>query len=54
LCNHKILTLLKAEHKGFLRGCLNLLEKIILKYLNSSPATTKRHMKRQWHGNKST
>jgi hypothetical protein len=38
--------LLKAMCKGFLKGCPNLLEKVILKHLNPSPATAKEHMKR--------
>ncbi len=46
LCNPKILTLLKAVRRGFLDGCPNLSEKLINKYLNTSPATTKGHMKR--------
>jgi hypothetical protein len=54
LCNSKISTLLKAVRKGFLKGCPNLLEKLILKYLNLSPATAKRHMKRSRHGIRST
>jgi hypothetical protein len=54
LCNPKILTLLKAVRKGFLKGCPNLTEKLILKYLNPSPATPKGHMKRPKHGIKST
>jgi hypothetical protein len=54
LCNPKILTLLKAVHKGFLKGCPNLSEKLILKYLNPSPTTTKGHMKYPDHGIQST
>ncbi len=54
LCNPKILTLLKAVQKGFLKGCLNLSKKLILKYLNPSPATAKGHMKWPRHGIKST
>ncbi len=46
LCNPKISTLLKAVRKGFLTGCPNLSKKLILKYLNPSPATSKGHMKR--------
>ena len=34
LCNPKISTLLKAVRRGFLKGCPNLSEKLILKYLN--------------------
>jgi hypothetical protein len=54
LCNPKISTLLKAVRKGFLRGCPNLSETLILKYLNPSPATAKGHMKRPRHGIRST
>ncbi len=54
LCNLKISTLLKAVRKGFLKGCPNLTKKLILKYLNPSPATTKGHIKRPKHGIKST
>jgi hypothetical protein len=54
LCNPKISTLLKAVRKGFLKGCPNLSENLILKYLNPSPATTKGHMKRPRHGIRST
>ena len=54
LCSPRISTLLKAVRKGFLRGCPNLSEKLILKYLNPSPATTKGHMKRPRHGIRST
>jgi hypothetical protein len=50
LCNPKISTLLKAVRRGFLKGCPNLSEKLILKYLNPSPATAKGHMKRPRHG----
>jgi hypothetical protein len=46
LCNPKISTLLKAVQKGFLKECPNLSKKLILKYLNPSPATVKGHMKR--------
>ena len=54
LCNPKISTLLKAVRRGFLRGCPNMSEKLILKYLNPSPATAKGHMKRPRHGIRST
>ncbi len=55
LCNPKILTLFKAVHKGFLKSCPNLSKKLILKYLNPSPAATaKGHMKRPHQGIKST
>jgi hypothetical protein len=46
LCNPKISTLLKTVRQGFLGGCPNLSKKLINKYLNASPATAKRHMKR--------
>jgi hypothetical protein len=54
LCNPKISTLLKAVRKGFLKGCPNMTEKLILKYLNPSPATAKGHLKRPRHGIRST
>ena len=54
LCSPRISTLLKAVRKGFLKGCPNLSEHLILKYLNPSPATTKGHMKRPRHGIRST
>jgi hypothetical protein len=54
LCNPKISTLLKAVRRGFLKGCPNRPEKLILKYLNPSPATAKGHMKRPRHGIRST
>ncbi len=54
LCSPKISTLLKAVRRGFLRGCPNLSKKLILKYLNPSPATSKGHMKRPRHGIRST
>jgi hypothetical protein len=54
LCNPKISTLLKAVRKGFLDGCPNVNVKLILKYLNPSPATAKGHMKRPRNGIKST
>jgi hypothetical protein len=46
--------MLKAVRKGFLDGCPNINVKLILKYLNPSPATAKGHMKRPRHGIKST
>jgi hypothetical protein len=46
--------MLKAVRKGFLDGCPNINVKLILKYLNASPATAKGHMKRPRHGIKST
>jgi hypothetical protein len=54
LHTNRCLTLLKAVRKGFLKGCPNLSEKLILKYLNPSPATAKGHMKQPCHGIKST
>jgi hypothetical protein len=54
LCNPKIPTLLKAVRMGFIKGCPNLSKKLILKYLNPSPVTTKGHMKRPRHGIEST
>ncbi len=54
LWDPEISTLSKAVHKGFLKGCPNLSKKLILKYLNPSPATAKGHMKRPWHIIKST
>jgi hypothetical protein len=54
LCNPKISTLLKATWRGFLKGCTNINKKLILKYLNPSPATAKGHMKRPHHGIQST
>ena len=50
LCNPKISTLLKATRRGFVRGCPNMSAKLILKYLNPSPATAKGHMKQPRHG----
>ncbi len=54
LCNPKISTLLKAIHRGFLKGFPNLTETLVLKYLNPSSATAKGHMKRPRHGIKIT
>jgi hypothetical protein len=54
LCNPKISTMLKAVRKGFLDGCPNINATLIIKYLNSSPAMAKGHMKRPRHGIKST
>ncbi len=45
LCNPKISTLLKVTQHGFVQGCPNMAEGLILKYLNPSPATAKGHMK---------
>jgi hypothetical protein len=49
----KISTLLKATQKGFLKWCPNISERLILRYLNPSPATAKGHMKCPQHGIKS-
>ncbi len=49
LCNPKISTLLKAVRRGLLKGSPNMTEKLILKYLNPSPATAKGHMKCPYH-----
>ena len=54
LCNPKILSLLKAMRKGFLKGCPNLSKELITKYLNPSPATAKGHMKQPKKGSRST
>ncbi len=54
LCNPKISTLLKAVRRGFLKGCPNLSERLILKYLNPSTAAAKGHMKHPRHGIRST
>ena len=54
LCSPKISTLLKAVRRGFLTGCPNMTEHLILKYLNPSTATAKGHMKRPRHGIRST
>ncbi len=54
LCNPKISTMLKAMWRGFLKGCPNINEKLILKYLNPCPTTAKGHMKRSQHGIRST
>jgi hypothetical protein len=40
--------------KGFLKGCPNLSEELVTKYLNPSPATAKGHMKRPKKGIRST
>jgi hypothetical protein len=41
LCNLKISSLLIATRRGFLKGCPNISEKLILRYLYPSPATAK-------------
>ncbi len=45
LCNPKIASLLKTMQKGFLKGCPNLSEELVTKYLNPSPTMAKGHMK---------
>ena len=52
--NPKISTLMKAPKKGFLKGCPNMNEELVTKYLNPSPATAKGHMKRPKKGIRST
>jgi hypothetical protein len=54
LCNPEISTLLKALLKGFLKGCPNLNEELVVNYLNLSPATAKGHMKWPKKGIRST
>jgi hypothetical protein len=54
LGNPCISTLLKAIQRGFIWGCPNTSKKLVLKYLNLSPATAKGHMKRPRHGIHST
>ncbi len=46
--------LLKATCRGFVRGCPNMSETWILKYLNPSPTTAKGHMKQPRHDIRST
>ncbi len=50
LCYPEISILLKAVWRGFLKGCPNISKKLILKYLNPSPATAKGHLKQPRHG----
>ncbi len=40
----------ESPAKGFLKGCPNLLEGLVTKYLNPSPATAKGHMKQPKKG----
>jgi hypothetical protein len=54
MCDPKISSLLKALRKGFLKGCPNLSEELVTKYLNPNPATAKGHMKRPRTGIRST
>ncbi len=54
LCSPKISSLLKAVRWGFLKGCPNMKETLILKYLNPSAAIAKGHMKHPCQGIRST
>jgi hypothetical protein len=54
LCNPTISSLMKALKRGFLKGCPNISEDLVTKYLNPSPATAKGHMKRPKKGIRST
>jgi hypothetical protein len=54
LCNPNISTLMKALKTGFLKGCPNLSEELVTKYLNPSPANAEGHMKRPKKGIRST
>ena len=54
MCNPKISSLMKALRKGYLKGCPNLSEELVTKYLNPSPATAKGHMKQPKKGIRST
>jgi hypothetical protein len=54
LCSPRMSTLLKAICQVYLKGCPNLTATGITKYLNPSPATAKRHMKRPQTGIRST
>jgi hypothetical protein len=54
LCNPKILTLPKAVCKRFLKGCPNISEMLLLRYINPSSATAKGHMKQPCHSIQST
>jgi hypothetical protein len=54
LCSPCISTLLKAIKCGYLKGCPNLTAHGVNKYLNPSPATANRHMKRPCQGIRST
>ncbi len=54
LCNPKISSLMKAMRRRFLKGCPNLNQELVVKYLNPSPATAKGHMKRPKQGIRAT
>jgi len=45
---------MKALRKGYLKGCPNISEELVTKYLNPSPATAKGHMKQPKKGIRST
>jgi hypothetical protein len=45
---------MKAIRQGFLKGCPNLSEELVRKYLNPSPAMAKGHMKCPKKGIRST
>jgi hypothetical protein len=54
LCNPTISSLMKVLKKGFLKGCPNISEDLVTKYLNPSPATAKGHIKHPKKGIRST
>jgi hypothetical protein len=54
LCSPQISTLLKAIQRSYLKGCPNLTEHGVTKYLNLSPASAKGHMKKPCQGIRST
>ena len=54
LCNPTISSLMKTMLRGFLEGCPNLNQELVVKYLNPSPATAKGHMKHPKQGIRST
>ena len=54
LCNPTILSLTKALRRGFLKGCPNIYQELVVKYLNPSPTTAKGHMKHPKQGIRST
>ena len=45
---------MRAMQRGFLKGCPNLNQELVVKYLNPSPATAKGHMKCPKQGIRST
>jgi hypothetical protein len=54
LCNPPITLIIKANNAGFLDGAPHLNAQTVRKYLVSSPATAKGHMKRPRNGIRST